>query len=65
LDFVRILEDKLGQTAEKELVGMQAGDVPRTFADIRSLKDYTGYHASTTFEDGIEAFVEWYKAYYR
>ena len=50
--------------AKEKLFPMQAGDVPITFADIDDLIADTGFKPATTIEDGIEAFVEWYKLYY-
>ena len=61
MDFIGILEQNLGKTARKEYVGMQPGDVYQTWADTTKL--YTDYHymPSTSLEEGIHRFAEWYK----
>lgn len=64
-EFVRILEDKLGKTARKNLLPMQPGDVPATFADIDDLERDTGYCPRISVREGISKFVDWYKHYYR
>ncbi len=64
MDFIRALESALGKTAVKELMPMQPGDVPATWADTESLERDTGYKPGTPVEQGIKKFVEWYKAYY-
>jgi UDP-glucuronate 4-epimerase len=62
--FIETLENALGRTAKKELLPLQPGDVPDTYADVQSLVDDIGYRPSTALEDGIEAFVAWYRDYY-
>ena len=64
LDFIRALEEALGKTAEKELMPMQPGDVPATWADTEALERDTGYKPGTPVEYGIRRFVEWYRKYY-
>lgn len=64
LSFIETLEQALGKTAEKNLLPMQPGDVPDTFADVESLVNAVGYRPSTTLEEGIRRFVEWYQGYY-
>jgi len=64
-DFILCLEQEFGTTALKELVGMQPGDVIETWADVKELVAATGYKPSTAIEDGVEQFVNWYKAYYK
>ena len=62
-DFIAILEQEIGKEAIKEMLPMQQGDVPKTYADIQELiKDY-GYSSSTDIRFGISKFVEWFKAY--
>lgn len=63
LDFVDAIEDCLGQKAERNFMGMQAGDVPATWANADLLKTLTGYRPQTDFRDGISKFVEWYRKY--
>lgn len=63
--YIEVLEDCLGVRAHKNLLPMQPGDVPDTFADVTSLIEDVGYKPETTIETGIANFVEWYRAYYR
>ncbi|HEY5654934.1 MAG TPA: NAD-dependent epimerase [Woeseiaceae bacterium] len=63
--FIEVLEDALGVQAKKEMLPLQPGDVPDTFADVRSLVDDIGYRPNTTLEEGIKRFVAWYRDYYR
>lgn len=65
MDFIRALEAAIGQRAVKNMMGMQPGDVPATWADTRLLKDLTGVEMETNLETGVQAFVDWYRAYYR
>lgn len=62
--FIEVLEKCLGKTAEKEMLPMQPGDVPATYADIDALRDDMGYYPNTPIETGIERFVNWYREYY-
>lgn len=65
LHYIEVLERCLGRTAEKNLLPMQQGDVPGTFADVDDLIADTGFKPATTVEDGIARFVQWYREYYR
>jgi UDP-glucuronate 4-epimerase len=60
-DFVRIVEDNVGWSAQTESLGMQKGDVPKTYADIRKARYLLGYDPSTPIETGITNFVAWFK----
>ena len=74
LEFVSILQEELIRAgvlpedydfgAHKELVAMQPGDVPVTYADTTPLEEDFGYKPATTLRDGLRAFAEWYKKYY-
>jgi UDP-glucuronate 4-epimerase len=64
LDFIAVIERALGRTAEKELLPLQPGDVPESFADIESSRRDLGFDPKTTIEVGLARFVEWYKAYH-
>ncbi|PIF02166.1 MAG: NAD-dependent epimerase [Draconibacterium sp.] len=64
LDFISILEEKMGKKAKKKFVDMQPGDVYRTFADVSELKEKYGYKPQTLLIDGIENFIKWYETYY-
>lgn len=63
MKFIETLEEKLGKKAEKEFLPMQDGDVPETYADIDDLVKDFGFKPSTSLNDGIERFVEWYREY--
>lgn len=65
LDFIRILEENFEKTAHKEFVGMQPGDVYRTWADTTRLEQDYNYHAQTPLEYGIRQFAQWYKTYHQ
>jgi UDP-glucuronate 4-epimerase len=60
---VDLLEKALGRTAQRELLPMQAGDVPATYADVDDLMRDVGFRPSTPIADGIARFVEWYREY--
>ena len=64
LHFIELLEHELGQTAEKNLLPMQPGDVLATYADIDDLMHEVDFKPDTPIEEGIRAFVQWYRSYY-
>ena len=64
LRYIEILEDCLGRKAEKNLLPLQPGDVPNTYADVEALMQDTGYKPTTPIEEGVARFVEWYRGYY-
>lgn len=61
MDFIHILEEKMGMEAQKNFKPMQPGDVPRTWADTEDLFKYINFRPEVSFEKGIEEFVKWYK----
>jgi UDP-glucuronate 4-epimerase len=63
--FIEILEAYLGKKAEKNLLPLQAGDVPASYADVDDLVRDTGFRPDTPVEVGIRNFVDWYREYYR
>jgi UDP-glucuronate 4-epimerase len=63
MKFIEVLEDCLGQKAKKNLLPMQAGDVPATYADVDDLIKDVGFKPATSIEDGIKKFIKWYKYY--
>lgn len=65
LDVIAILEQELGQTATKNMMPMQPGDVPATFADVEDLARDVDFAPRTPIEVGVKRFVEWYREYYR
>lgn len=64
MKFIEVLESCLGKKAEKNLMPIQAGDVPATYADVDDLIRDVGFKPATPIEVGIARFVEWYKDYY-
>lgn len=64
LDFVAAIEDALGMKAKRNLMAMQKGDVPATWADATLLSDLTGYRPQTGIDEGVAQFVDWYRDYY-
>jgi UDP-glucuronate 4-epimerase len=65
LDFIAALEEALGKTAIKNLLPMQPGDVPDTYADVSDLIAEFDYKPNTSIKDGVNAFVDWYKKMYQ
>jgi UDP-glucuronate 4-epimerase len=64
LRYIEVLEDCLGQKAEKNFLPMQPGDVPATYADVDDLVRDFDYKPGTTLEYGIGRFVDWYRGYF-
>ena len=65
LDFIKGIENALKLEAKKNFMDIQLGDVPATWADATLLKNLTGYKPNTDFQDGINAFVNWFREYYK
>jgi UDP-glucuronate 4-epimerase len=65
LRYIEVLEQSLGLKATKNMLPMQLGDVPDTWADVEALARDVGYRPSTDLETGVKHFVEWYLGYYR
>jgi UDP-glucuronate 4-epimerase len=63
--FIEVLEEKLGRKAQKNMMPLQPGDVPDTYADVDDLVRDVGFKPGTAIEVGIERFVTWYRQYYR
>jgi UDP-glucuronate 4-epimerase len=64
LRFVEIIEEKVGKKAIRNLMPMQEGDVPETFADVQDLFEYVGFKPSTPIDVGVGKFVDWYMSFY-
>lgn len=64
MDMIAALEKSLGREAVKHYMDMQPGDVAQTYADVSELQGAIDYRPRTTLEEGIEAFVGWYREYY-
>jgi UDP-glucuronate 4-epimerase len=63
--YIEVLEQRLGRTAEKNLLPLQAGDVPDTWADVEDLVNDVGYRPATPVEVGVGRFVDWYLDYHK
>ncbi len=63
--FIEIIEERIGKKARKNLLPMQPGDVPATYANVDDLISDVGYKPETTVEEGIANFVDWYRDFYK
>ena len=63
-EVVRLLEEAIGKKAKREFLPMQAGDVPATYADVDDLMREVDFKPATPIDEGIQRFVEWYRAYH-
>lgn len=64
LEFIEAIESKTGKRAIKNLLPIQPGDVPATFASVENLQQAVDYYPKTSVEEGVGQFVSWYKKYY-
>ncbi len=65
LEYIRVLEEKLGRKAKMNFLPLQPGDVPDTMADVGDLMRDVGFKPQTSVETGISSFVDWYREYYK
>ena len=65
LEFIGIIEEELGMKAEMNLLPLQPGDVPESFADIARARELLGFQPKTSLREGIRNFLRWYREYYR
>jgi UDP-glucuronate 4-epimerase len=65
MDFIEALEEVIGKKAKKNLLPMQPGDVPSTYADTTALEKELGYKPKVDVKEGIEKFVKWYREFYK
>lgn len=65
MDFIGEIEKQLGKKAEKNMMDIQPGDVPVTWADVEDLYEYIDFRPQVSIAEGIAAFVDWYKTYYK
>ncbi|MCH2141510.1 MAG: NAD-dependent epimerase [Phycisphaerales bacterium] len=65
MHYIEVLEQKLGIEAQKNMLPMQPGDIEATWADSTDLSKTLGYQPSTSVEEGVGAFVDWYREYYQ
>ena len=63
LDYIKAIEDSLGIKAEKELLPLQPGDVPDTYADVNDLIEEFNYKPSMSIKEGVKNFTDWYREY--
>ncbi|MGR3176645.1 MAG: NAD-dependent epimerase [Candidatus Anammoxibacter sp.] len=63
--FIEVIENKLGKRAQKNLMDIQPGDVPATYADVDDLIEDVQFKPSTSLETGVDRFIEWYREYYK
>ena len=64
MDFIHTLEESIGLKAQIEMLPLQPGDVPDTYADINAVLTEIDYRPNTTIHHGIQNFVNWYRNYY-
>jgi len=64
LQFIEVIEEKLGKKAIKNFLPLQDGDVPETYADVNDLIREIDFKPATPIEEGVAKFVDWYKEYY-
>ena len=65
MDFIEALENKIGRVAKKNMLPLQAGDVPSTYADVSDLVEDLHYKPETSIEEGIDKFVDWYVDFFK
>jgi UDP-glucuronate 4-epimerase len=65
MEYIGALEKVLGKTAIKQLLPLQPGDVPDTYANVDDLVEQFHYKPATTVQDGIQQFVDWYRDYFK
>lgn len=64
MDFIEAIEKAIGKTAEKNLMPIQPGDVPATWANVDDLVEDLDYKPDTSIQEGVNKFVEWYRDFY-
>jgi UDP-glucuronate 4-epimerase len=65
MEFISVIENKLGRIAKKQMLPMQPGDVSRTYADTSSFEKDFNFKPSTSVQEGVERFIDWYHTFYR
>jgi UDP-glucuronate 4-epimerase len=65
LEFIESLEEAIGKKANKKMMPMQPGDVEKTYADVEELFQVTDFRPQVGIDQGVKAFVDWYKSYFR
>ena len=64
MDFISMIEKKLGRSAKKQMLPMQPGDVYRTYADTSSFEKDFAFKPSTSVQEGVARFIDWYRSFY-
>jgi len=64
MDFIKAIEKELGKEAKKDMLPLQPGDVPETYADVSKAKELLDYQPRVKIKEGIKNFIKWYKEYY-
>ena len=64
MDFIEAIENKLGTTAQKNMMDMQPGDVERTWANVVPLISDYDYTPNTPIQEGVDSFIDWYRKFY-
>jgi len=64
MKFIETIEQQIGKKAKKNLMDIQKGDVPATFADVDDLMKDVGFKPNTSIQSGVSKFVQWYRSYY-
>jgi UDP-glucuronate 4-epimerase len=64
MEFIETIEHAVGKKDEKNIMGMQDGDVVATYANIDALVDAVGFKPATPLKEGIRKFVDWYREYH-
>ena len=65
MDFIEAIEKELGIVAKKNMLPLQPGDVPATYANVEDLVSDLGYKPNTSIQSGIKNFVAWYREFYQ
>jgi len=65
MDFIAAIENKLGKTIQKNMMPIQQGDVPATYADVSDLVEDLKYQPATPIQQGIDNFVDWYIGFFK
>ena len=65
MDFISVIEQELGRSAKKQMLPMQPGDVYRTYADTAAFKRDFNFEATTSVQQGVARFIEWYRSFYK
>jgi UDP-glucuronate 4-epimerase len=63
MKYISLIEKGMGKKAKKNMMPLQPGDVPKTYADIRKAKKLLGYNPKTSIEEGVKKFFVWYRKY--